>query len=358
MKKIISTLIVLCLFVGVFGQQKKIAFLEYPTWQGSATIGQPGLINALKARGDSVQIINTSLGFDFVALAEFDLVIIGRYESSGAFSQYAEWNALDVPVMCLSSWVVRSKAGTSANAADRLKWINSLALKAEKWGGNDDTARVTNALPVANADQTYDSVFIGVTTDGAPFPYVKWFYDYFDVDPSAFGPGLNSGKVLAVLADDAAVGAGKILMVRWAPGTETFEGAGIHADYRTYMNIGADDDTGLNFNMDSYMAQSLKLFLNETNYLMGKLSTSARTVKIEQTVNVYPNPSLDGRFMIALGTRSKANVKIYSITGTQVYNKSFETSGTVNINSQLEKGMYLLVVEANGIKSTSKIVIR
>ena len=350
MKKLISTLIVICLFVGAFGQQKKIAFLEYPTWQGTAKIGQPGLINALKARGDSVEIINTSSAFDFGYLAEFDLVIIGRYESSGAFNQPTEWQALDVPVMCLSTWVIRDAGGT------RLKWIDS-SVKFVVDGTTVDTARITNALPIANTDQTYDSVFIGVTTEGAAFPYVKWFYDYIDVDASAFGTGLNTGKVLAVLADEAVTGAGKVLMVRWAPDTETYTGAGVHANYRTYMNIGADDDLGTFFNMDSYTANSLKLFLNETSYLMGSLSVGARALKSE-SVNVYPNPSSDGRFMIRLSSQSKANVKIYSITGTQVYNKSFETTGTVNINSQLEKGMYVLVVEANGSKSTSKIVIR
>ena len=348
MKKLISTLIILCLFVGAFGQQKKIGFIEKP---GFSPNGQIGLKNALKSRGDSVEVVN-SLALDFEALADFDLIIIGRSTSSDAFQAYELWNALDVPVMCLSSWIIRSNL--------RLKWIDVTAVEDTDDGSLIDTARITDALPIPNTDQTYDSVFIGVTSEGAAFPYVKWFYDYLDIGVSAFGPGINSGKVLAVLADNAATGAGKVVMVRWEAGTETYTGAGIHVNKRTYMNIGADAGAApipYLQNMDAYTDESLQLFLNETAYLMGTLSVGAKTVKSE-SVNVYPNPSSDGRFTIALGSQSKANVKIYSITGTQVYNKSFETSGTVNINSQLEKGMYLLVVEANGTKSTSKIVIR
>ena len=88
------------------------------------------------------------------------------------------------------------------------------------------------------------------------------------------------------------------------------------------------------------------------------VSIRSNSLRSEQKVNLYPNPSSDGRFMISLSSQGKANVKIFSIIGTQVYDKNFETSGNLNINSQLEKGIYLIVVNSNGSKATGKMVIR
>ena len=102
-----------------------------------------------------------------------------------------------------------------------------------------------------------------------------------------------------------------------------------------------------------------------SNWAMLIIHPNTRNVSIrnnslrgEQKVNLYPNPSADGRFMINLSSQGNANVKIFSIIGTQVYNKNFEASGNLSINSQLDKGIYLIVVNANGSKATGKMVIR
>ena len=341
MKNLIFTLMMICFVYGALGA-KRIAFLQAP----GMSEPQVGLQQALKDKGYTVDISYTP--FDFVALAGYDLVIISRTVQSSVFSDAVTWNSLNVPVVVLSSWCIRDS---------RMKLILGSVVPTID-GTVVDPNLVTNALPIANGDGTYDGVFNGVTTAGAAFPYVKWFYDFIDYYSSDFVADHNTGKVLAVLPDDAATGAGSVVMARWNPGLEAYPGSGIHANYRTYMNIGADDDNGAKFNFDSYTGASLKLFLNEVAFLMDP-TTGVRDLKNESQVKVYPNPSTNGRLTIEMkDSKSKtANIQIYTATGMQVYNKYFEPNGSISINSCLTKGLYLLVVNTDGNKSSQKIVI-
>ncbi len=251
MKKIILTLAIISLICGQLLAQKHIAFLQ----KSGVAKPQVGLIQALKAGGYIVDTLDTP--FNFETLSGYNLVIIGRSVSSADFTVFSSWNSLNVPVLVLSSFCVRDS---------RMKLINGQVVSNAD-GSLIDSNLVTNALPIANTDGTYDAVFNGVTT-GAAFPYVKWFYDYLEYLPSGFGTGLNTGKPLVVLANDAIAGAGRVLMARWEPGAEAYPGAGIHVNYRSYMNIGADDNLGTHFNIDSYTDASLKLFLNEVSFLI------------------------------------------------------------------------------------------
>ena len=82
-------------------------------------------------------------------------------------------------------------------------------------------------------------------------------------------------------------------------------------------------------------------------------------MKITSQFNVYPNPSSNGTFIIG-NSEAKlqtTNIQIYSITGQLVYAKDFKLSGNISINSGLNKGIYLMVVNVDGNKLTRKIVI-
>ena len=221
---------------------------------------QVGLIDALETEGYTVDTLYTP--FNFTTLATYDLVIISRTVNSSDFTAYASWNALDVPVLVLSSYCVRDS---------RMKLINGTVVSTPD-GSQVSTGLVTDGVPIDNGDGTYDPIFNGVTIGSAAFEYVTWFYDYLDYTPADFDTDSNTGKPLVALANDATYGAGNILMARWEPGTSAYSGAGTHVNYRSYMNLGADDNLMTHYNMDSYTSQSLTLFLNEVDFLIEDVS--------------------------------------------------------------------------------------
>ncbi|ESU19136.1 M4 thermolysin family metalloprotease precursor [Flavobacterium cauense R2A-7] len=79
-----------------------------------------------------------------------------------------------------------------------------------------------------------------------------------------------------------------------------------------------------------------------------------------ETFTVWPNPST-GTVNIQLNTTEKVNVTLFDIRGRNVFNKVYNSTGSmfnqeVNFNS-LEKGIYLLNVESEGKKATKKLII-
>ena len=238
------------------GASGSIALLQKPGMHDP----QYGLIDALETEGYTVDTLYTP--FNFTTLGTYDMVIISRTVNSSDFTAYASWNALDVPVLVLSSYCVRDS---------RMKLINASVVSTPD-GSQVSTGLVTDGVPIANGDGSYDPIFNGVTTGSTAFEYVTWFYDYLDYTPADFVTDSNTGKSLVKLASDATVGAGNILMARWDPNTIAYSGAGTHVNYRTYMNLGADDNLMTHYNMDSYTTQSLTLFLNEVAFLIGDVS--------------------------------------------------------------------------------------
>lgn len=323
--------------------QKRIAFLHDP----STPVQQIGLEQALKDKGYTVDVSYTP--FDFTTLATYDLIIVSRGVSSSNFTEYLKWNDLKVPIFILSTYAARDS---------KMRLINGQNVSPAD-GSTIDKNLITNAVPVANEDGTYDAIFNGVTTDGNAFEYFTWMYCYLDYTLANWAADANNGKPLAVLDNSASQGgAGSVVMARWEPGMEAYPGTGILAGRRSFMNLGTDDNAPL-FNYDNYTASSLKLFMNEVENLTSTSTVGVKNLKTEAKLKVYPNPSLDGRFTIEMkGLKSwTANVQIYTIAGMLVYDKNFDSNRNISINSGLTKGMYLLIVSANGNKSSQKIVI-
>jgi hypothetical protein len=353
MKKLIFTLLMICFGYGVMLAQapKRIAFLHDPT----VPVAQSGLMKNLRSAGYSVDSFYTSPSgvFNFDTLAKFDLIIASRGVSSGDFSDFAAWDTLKVPVFVLSPFVSRNNRMHLFNT-NTVVAPDSAAMAS--WNKN----QITKALPILNKDKTLDAVFNGVTTDSLAFPFYKWAYCFQDYYRSDWALDAITGKLLVVLPDTASYGAGAILMARWAPGTECYLGAGIHVRYLSYMDIGVDDG-GNQYNYDNYTTNSLQLFMNEVAFLISNKNetTGIQELSIKSQFNVYPNPSSNGNFLIDLNAvkTQSANVQIYALTGQLLYAKDFLSSGNINIQSGLNKGMYLLVVNVNGNKSAQKIVI-
>ena len=73
---------------------------------------------------------------------------------------------------------------------------------------------------------------------------------------------------------------------------------------------------------------------------------------IENKVAVYPNPTTD--YIIVAGLEGNSKVEIYTITGQMVQSQNFENE--IQINIDLNAGMYLVKV-SNGFQSTTKKII-
>lgn len=323
---------------------KHIAFLHNP----QVPVMQVGLKEALENKGYTVDVSYTP--FDFEALGTYDLIIVSKGISSSDFWDYESWNSLKAPVFVLSTFAARDS---------RMKLIQGSVVNPADAALIDSTL-ITNAVPIVNGDGSFDHVFDGVTT-GASFPFYKWMYNYLDYSLDNWQADQNTGKPLVVLDTDASVGAGKVIMARWEPGTEAYPGSGVLSGRRSFMDIGTDDDAGNGYNYDNYTDVSLKLFLNEVELLMESSTVGVKDLKAESQLKVYPNPSINGKYTVEMKNSKSLsmNVKIYTVTGMQVYNQTFDSTGNININSGLGKGMYLMVVtDNNRSKFSQKIVIR
>ena len=259
MKKMIFTLVMICMGFSALYAQKRVAFLADPSVTQDQ---QVGVQSALTGAGYTVEVQYTDIitgAWDFNALGKYDLIVISKAISSGDFAEFQKWNGLKVPIIILSPHAVRSS---------RLKLINSTSMVSPADGALVDPALITYGAPVANKTGGIDPVFKDVTAYGVQFGYFKWMYCYLNYTLSSWAADQNTGKPLVALPDTAVSGAGAVLMARWEPGVEAYPGSGILSGRRTYMDIGTDDGADpQNFNYDNYTETSLQLFLNEAENL-------------------------------------------------------------------------------------------
>ena len=88
-------------------------------------------------------------------------------------------------------------------------------------------------------------------------------------------------------------------------------------------------------------------------------NADALSLDNEDAVSLYPNPSNGGRFMILLpGSIENAVVSIYDILGRMVYKKNAQGSNTIQINSQLKAGVYLVRINSNAGSFTKKLIVK
>lgn len=85
--------------------------------------------------------------------------------------------------------------------------------------------------------------------------------------------------------------------------------------------------------------------------------TSVTNLKEFKPVNVMPNPN-NGSFNILMETEGNSLYRLYNLVGQEVKSGSFTTAATQIDGRNLNKGMYILIVEQNGIAYTNKIMIQ
>jgi hypothetical protein len=233
---------------------KRIAFLQNRTPTGFQ-VHQDGLVTRLKNAGYEVTLVDVAVKpIDFASLNTYDLVVISRTVNSSdvispATAPVNDWAKLQVPYINLSVWTIRNS---------RMKLVNSATL-----GASDnklDLLTITKIKPAVE-----DPVFQGVTDKLNPFEFYVGYYEFLDDVMDG-----NSGKVMAVLNDDASKGAGRPVMIRWEANKETYAGSGVtNLAARTFLCIGSDNSPqNPPSNYSNYTMGGLRLFMNEVRHLI------------------------------------------------------------------------------------------
>jgi xyloglucan-specific exo-beta-1,4-glucanase len=90
-----------------------------------------------------------------------------------------------------------------------------------------------------------------------------------------------------------------------------------------------------------------------------RLSTQVNTNAInEDAISLYPNPSNGGRFTILLPEISEnAVVTIYDNLGRMVYKKNAQGANTIQINSRLKAGFYIVKIKSKGVSFIKKLIV-
>ena len=87
-------------------------------------------------------------------------------------------------------------------------------------------------------------------------------------------------------------------------------------------------------------------------------SSSAVVSLNEKEIDLYPNPSNKGRFTVILPeTSENATVKIFDNQGRIVYEKSTQGNKKIEIDSQLQPGLYIVRINCKAYSFTRRLIV-
>ncbi|WP_338732335.1 reprolysin-like metallopeptidase [Mangrovimonas cancribranchiae] len=140
--------------------------------------------------------------------------------------------------------------------------------------------------------------------------------------------------------------------------SDTFTQADLDAGNVTYTTTASNDAVdGFRVDVDDSNGGTLPNLLVNIS-IVENLSTDEFNFEV---FNVYPNPS-QGSFTVQLSTMDNVSLSMMDIRGRVVYNESFNNSNNTFIQQvnvgEIASGIYLLQVEAEGRKSTKKLIIK
>ncbi len=349
----------ICAFVLIFtslhvnAQRNSILFISdelLADSDGNTNLDQP-IIDALSENYD-VTIGYTP--FDYASMNDYGMVMIGRAVNSGDFTDYLDWADVQVPVLIGSVWLLRN---------NRMMFFNSTDAKKASDDGTVYDGITTSVTVVDVNDPAFDGVDL---TDGDQLAWYNGMYDFFNVPFDGFS-AVNNGTPLAyITADDINADApGKVVMVRWDPDIETYDGSSnFPASYRSFVQWGADDNsTPRNYNYSNYTDGSLKVILNEVAYLMSQsinyIGINEQQPDLSPDIRVYNNANHITIDLSRCEGNNNFNVSVYSISGQLVYRQALTTNqSTVKLQTSLKAGMYLVNMKNNQLNFTSKVQVR
>jgi hypothetical protein len=76
-----------------------------------------------------------------------------------------------------------------------------------------------------------------------------------------------------------------------------------------------------------------------------------------QSLNIYPNPGVNGRFNISFDEVQNAALEIRTLNGQIAYSSQI-SSGTTEINSGLPAGIYVVVLKSDNMTKTQKLILK
>lgn len=342
-----------------FAQKNSILFISNETIQDQLKaedhLDQP-MIDILSESYDVTVAYTPFADIDF---SKYAIIFVGRSVTSSDFTDLDLWSKIDIPVLFVNAWIMRSS---------HLKFFNTTSIikvASINYGGDGSSyaETVTNA-EIVDAE---DPAFAGLDIVDGKLAWYNSFYDYVNIDRATVEAECPA-KLLAYTADDPLTtdANGHIAFARFSPDVETYTGSGhVPASYRTYLHMGADDNVAnpnKNYNYWNQTESSLQVIKNEVAYLvsLSKNCVSAiNDLSKSNGVHVYTNASNIIVDMLQINDSKKADIKVFNLAGQVVYACNAITGSTLTIsNAQLNNGIYLVSVETGNNRSISKISLK
>lgn len=108
----------------------------------------------------------------------------------------------------------------------------------------------------------------------------------------------------------------------------------------------------------SYLSPFVTSTLKSANIQGGDMA-DAKTGGNTGTIKLYPNPVRDGKFTILLPELSEnAVVKIFNSQGNLICEKVFSNQERLEIEAGFKTGIYIVMVNSEGVNFTSKLIVQ
>lgn len=229
-----------------------------------------------------------------------------------------------------------SVAGSPGNSTANYPWESVLIRTVPGFEGHIWVPRGRNGLKYStNYGATYSnigrityckSIGIGKIKDGASYPTIFIWGTVAGVTGLFYST--DQGVIWTKMNDDAHQYAGAALLI-----------GDMNTFGRVYM--GAGGGRGIVY-WEPVSATNLIDIQRGSNNLV-----------------IYPNPAKEGKFTIELPVASNtANVNIFDNQGKLLFEKVFTNNGKLDIESRLQKGIYIVKVASEGLNSTQKLIVQ
>lgn len=355
MKKFTLILLLMLVFLAgsIQAQKNTILFITdglIADSDGNFDLDAP-LIEELSAKYD---VTVTYAPFDYADMNNYGMVFVGRSVNSGEFTDMMSWSQVEVPVLFVSVWLMRE---------NRLKFFSTNDARKVANDGIIYTGVVTTVKVLDESDPAFKDVELS----NGEIEWYNSFYDYFFISHENFDLSNNGTPLAYITGDDITPDAnGNVVMARWEPGVETYEGSGnIPAAYRTFLQNGADDNYNpRNYNYNNYTNSSLQVIFNEVEFLLKQsknyVATGVERIEMKNKMAVY---NINGNEMVINlsdnGKPSHLEISVFNLAGQVVYHqKTFSESNVVLVIPDLNPGVYITMVKRDDKIFTGKVSIK
>ncbi len=127
----------------------------------------------------------------------------------------------------------------------------------------------------------------------------------------------------------------------------------------TYQSESQSTNTGVWQNNTCGGSNSEWLHCNGyISYTSASRLSEGEPLESESVLSLYPNPALDGRFFIEIpAVEGAVQINILDLQGRLVYSHVSTDSGLVEIQSNLNSGIYMVNIQAGAFKASKKLIV-